>query len=181
MYISFLFTRPECSEYIIILYTVVNKQSVRDFSHIVFLWLKYCIPQCLCYNFTVWKTTCQDILQQTERTGRKKIFGIGTRNEVLSRLFTSFPVPVKTQNHNQAARLGFKVGEWLHFTSPLFGSQCWCCWSRHWCRLCWSTGTGMSWKKKGEPATIDLYKRKIRQESQDTVTIQIIFDFWSSN
>ena len=111
----------------------------------------------------------------------KKNFGIGTRNEVLSRLFTSVPVPVKTQNHNQAARLGLKVGEWLHFTSPLFGSQCWCCWSRHWCRLCWSTGTGMSWKKKGEPATIDLYKRKIRQESQDTVTIQIIFDFWSSH
>ena len=51
LYISFLFTRPECSEYIIILYTIVNKQSVRDFSHIVFLWLKHCIPQCLCYKF----------------------------------------------------------------------------------------------------------------------------------
>ena len=132
----------------------------------------YCMEDDLSGYFTAnWKNWEKKILES----------GLGKKYSTVETVHELPCSCKKTQNHNQAARLGLKVGEWLHFTSPLFGSQCWCCWSRHWCRLCWSTGTGMSWKKKGEPATIDLYKRKIRQESQDTVTIQIIFDFWSSN
>ena len=104
MYISFLFTRPECSEYIIILYTVVNKQSVRDFSHIVFLWLKYCIPQCLCYKFYCMEDDLSGYFTANWKNWEKKILesGLGKKYSTVE---TVHELPCSCKKHRIIIRL----------------------------------------------------------------------------
>ena len=66
LYLCFLFTRPQCSEYIMINYHIVffNQDSVKT---------AYRTSMCILPFFTAQKTTVKDILQQAARTW-KKIF-----------------------------------------------------------------------------------------------------------